>query len=89
MNYQAKKELSQEVNKGKRVFIRDAKGDIQGNPKGYATLRGASQQFNRHDMQVKLLDIGHAQMAKYMQENPTYGGFNLITIGGYAFEEVA
>ena len=72
----------------KRVFIRDANGKIQGNPKGYQTMRGAACVFGRHSMQVLLLDIGHAKMAAYMKANPTYGGGNLVDIGGYAFEEV-
>lgn len=72
----------------KRVFIRDANGKIQGNPKGYATMRGAACQFGKHDMQVLLLDIGHARMAEYMKANPTYGGGNLVDIGGYALEDV-
>lgn len=73
----------------KRVFIRDANGKVQGNPKGYATMRGAAGQFNRQDMQVKLVDIGHTKMAEYMKANPTYGGGNLVDIGGYGFEDVA
>ena len=71
-----------------RYFIYDALGRIQGNPKGYATMRAAACQFGKHDMQVLLLDIGHARMAEYMKANPTYGGGNLVDIGGYALEDV-
>lgn len=88
LGYQEKKQISQEVNKGQRVFIRDANGDIQGNIKGYATMRGAAGVFNKRDMQEKLINIGHDVMNKYLEKNPTYGGFNLIDIGGYGFEDV-
>lgn len=71
-----------------RVFIRDANGKIQGNPKGYATMNGAKRVFNGHAMQVFLIDIGNEKMAAYLKICPTYGGANLVEIGSYGFENV-
>lgn len=42
-----------------RYYIRNCLGQIVGNPKGYATYKGANMIFNRHTMQAALIDLAH------------------------------
>lgn len=47
-----------------RYFIRNCLGQVVGNPKGYATYKGANMIFNRQKMQVELIDLAHAEKVK-------------------------
>lgn len=42
-----------------RYFLFNCLGQVVGNAKGYTTLKGAQMAFNRHKMQVYLLDLAH------------------------------
>lgn len=47
-----------------RYFIRNCLGQVVGNPKGYATYKGANMIFNRQKMQVVLIDLAHSEEVK-------------------------
>ena len=66
----------------KRYFIRNCLGEIVGNPKGYATSKGANIIFNRHKMQVALIDLAHQHKVKGSTDNR-------ITIGSIRLEDAA
>jgi len=65
----------------KRYFIRNCLNQIVGNSKGYATYKGASMIFNRHAMQVALIDLAHLHDVKGSSQNS-------VLIGSIKLSEV-
>lgn len=62
-----------------RYFIRNCLGQVVGNPKGYATYKGAGMIFNRKTMQAALIDLAH--------ENGVQGSStNSVLIGSIKLE---
>lgn len=65
-----------------RYFIRNCLGQVVGNPKGYATYKGASMIFNRQKMQVELIDLANAEKVKGSVDGA-------VLIGSIKLEKVA
>lgn len=64
-----------------RYFIRNCLGQVVGNPKGYATYKGASIIFNRRKIQVELIDLAHANKVSGSSQNS-------VLIGSIKLEQV-
>lgn len=54
-------------------YIRNARGEIVGNPKGYRTLKGAEIQAN-HRLYSELERVGKEVHDAYVLANPEYSG---------------
>ncbi|MND88348.1 hypothetical protein D3C80_803730 [compost metagenome] len=52
-----------------RYFIYNCLGQVVGNPKGYATYKGARMVFNRKTLQAQLIDLAHEHSVKGFTKN--------------------
>ena len=64
-----------------RYFLFNCLGQVVGNPKGYVTHRGANMAFNRHTMQVYLLDLAHcSDLPVNLSGNVVIGKIKHLTV---------
>ena len=64
-----------------RYFIFNCLGQVVGNVKGYTTYKGAQMAFNRHKMQVYLLDLAHcSDLPVNLSGNVTIGKIKHLTV---------